>query len=301
MDSMMLRSMLFAPASHARRVEKAFQVDADAVIVDLEDAVAHAEKASARQTLGARIPRSRTTLAYVRVNGFQSEHFLADLCAAASAGVDGVILPKVEARDQLVIADWILAQEERRLGLSHCSIDLVPHFESAVGLSRAAEILGASSRLRRAGFGGGDFAADMNLHPSRDEGELMPFRAALVLASRYVGIESPIDSVWSELKDLEGLRRSAEAARRAGFQGKRCIHPDQVPIVNEVFTPSEQEIARAERIVAAFDAAEARGTAAIRVANEFVDYPVAARARRVLSFRDHLKSNAQSGAGANPK
>jgi citrate lyase subunit beta/citryl-CoA lyase len=290
----MFRSMLFAPANHARRVEKAFQLDADAVILDLEDAVAESEKAKARAQLRIILAAPRTRPAFVRVNGFPTPHFHDDLLAAAAAVADGIILPKVETRDQLVIADWLVGEEEKRQGLKPGAILLIPHFETAAGIGKAVEILSASSRVRWAGFGGGDFTADLNLDPSRDERELAPYRAALVLASRQAGIEPPLDSAWTDLNDLDGLREVAEASRRAGFQGKRCIHPDQIAIVNQVFTPSARDIEKAENVVAAFDQAEASGNAAIRVGDAFVDYPVAARARRVLAIRDRLRASAGS-------
>ncbi len=117
---------------------------------------------------------------------------------------------------------------------------------------------------------------------SREETELLPFRAGFVTISRAAGLEPPLDTVWVDLKDTEGFVRSVEHVRALGFQGKMCIHPDQVPLANRAFTPTEAQVADAQRLVAAFDEAEARGLASIQLEGRFIDYPIVHAARRVL-------------------
>ncbi|HVC56121.1 MAG TPA: CoA ester lyase [Stellaceae bacterium] len=277
-----LRSFLFAPGNHARRVEKALSLDADAVILDLEDAVATAEKPATRALVAAALQRTRRGRLYVRVNAVDSEFCYGDLVAVVRPGLDGVILPKVESAAGLATIDWLLAQLERERGLMPGGIDLIPIIETARGLDRLGAILAAGTRVRRVAFGAGDFTLDVNMAWSRDEAELAQARAAIVVASRAAGIEAPLDTVWVDLPDRDGLEASSRTALGFGFQGKMCIHPDQIAVVNRVFTPSEAEIAFAERVAAAFAKAEAEGSAAIQLDGKFIDYPIVYRAQRVL-------------------
>ncbi len=281
-DSRPLRSFLFAPGNHARRVEKALTLDADAVILDLEDAVATAEKTATRDLIVTALQRPRRGQLYVRVNAVDTQFCYGDLVAVVRPGLDGVILPKVESAAGLATVDWLLAQLERDRDLPAGDIDLIPIIETACGLDRVGAILAAGTRVRRVAFGAGDFTLDVNMIWSRAETELAHARATIVTASRAAGIEAPLDTVWVDLPDGEGLEASARTALGMGFQGKMCIHPDQIPIVNRVFTPSDAEIAFAERVAAAFTKAEAEGSAAIQLDGKFIDYPIVYRAQRVL-------------------
>jgi citrate lyase subunit beta/citryl-CoA lyase len=277
-----LRSLLFAPGNHARRVEKALSLDVDAVILDLEDAVAIAEKSAAREAVVAALERPRRGLLYVRVNAIDTQFCYGDLVAVVRSGLDGIILPKVESAAGLATIDWLLAQLERDCGLSLGDIDLIPIIETARGVQQIDAILAAGARVRRIAFGAGDFTLDVNMAWSRSETELAHARAVVVTASRASGIDAPLDTVWVDLTDPEGLEASARTALGYGFQGKMCIHPDQIAVVNRVFTPSEGEIAFAERVAAAFANAEAQGSAAIQFDGKFIDYPIVYRAQRVL-------------------
>ena len=277
-----LRSFLFAPGNHARRVEKALSLDADAVILDLEDAVAITEKAATRKVVGAAIERPRRGLLYVRVNAADTEFCYGDLVAVVQPGLDGIILPKVESAAELATIDWLLAQLERDRELPIGGIDLIPIIETARGMQQIDAILAARTRVRRVAFGAGDFTLDVNMTWSRSETELAHARALIVTASRAGGIDAPLDTVWVDLTDKQGLEASARTAFGYGFQGKMCIHPDQIEVVNRVFTPSDAEIAFAERVTAAFTKAEAEGSAAIQLDGKFIDYPIVYRAQRVL-------------------
>jgi citrate lyase subunit beta/citryl-CoA lyase len=278
----LLRSFLFAPGNHPRRVEKALTLDADAVILDLEDAVATAEKVTTRAAIAAALTQPRTGLLYVRINAADTEFCYGDLVAVAHHGLDGMILPKVESPATLTTIDWVLQQIERERGLAEGGIDLIPIIETARGLTQLDAILAAGIRVKRIAFGAGDFTLDVNMQWKRDEAELSYARARIVTASRAAGLEAPLDTVWVDLQDAEGLEASARAALAYGFQGKMCIHPNQVAAVNNVFTPSEDEIAFAERVVAAFTKAEAEGVASIQLDGKFIDYPIVYRAQRVL-------------------
>jgi citrate lyase subunit beta / citryl-CoA lyase len=277
-----LRSLLFAPGNHARRVEKALSLEVDAVILDLEDAVAIAEKAATREVVAAALERPRQGLLYVRVNAVDTEFCYGDLVAVVQPGLDGIILPKVESAAGLATIDWLLAQLERDRGLPPGNIDLIPIIETACGLQQIGAILAAGTRVRRVAFGAGDFTLDLNMAWSRSEIELAYARAVVVTASRASGIDAPLDTVWVDLTDPEGLETSARTALGYGFEGKMCIHPDQIAVVNRVFTPSDAEVALADRVSAAFASAEAEGRAAIQLDGRFIDYPIVYRAQRVL-------------------
>jgi len=285
------RSYLFAPGNHARRVEKAFTLGADAVILDLEDAVALAEKEAARKPVAeALAKKSGASRGYVRVNAMGTPFCFRDLMEVIGKGVDGVVLPKVESAADLHAIDWLIANLERERGLPPGAIDLIPTIETAAGMQRVERILQARGlkpysgtwRVRRIAFGAADYALDLGITPSDSGEELLHARQRLVLASRDANVEPPLDSPWFRLKDLEGLRTSIAASRRMGFQGRMCIHPEQVAPVNEGYAPSAAEVARAERIVAAFRQAEAKGSAAIQVDGQMIDYPLVREAERLL-------------------
>jgi len=252
------------------------------VILDLEDAVATAEKAATRAIIAATLARPRSGLLYVRVNAADTEFCCGDLVAVVQPGLDGIILPKVESPATLTTIDWVLLQIERERGLAERSIDLIPIIETARGLRDVDPILASGTRVRRVAFGAGDFTLDVNMIWNRNEAELSYARAAIVTASRAAGIEAPLDTVWVDLQDAEGLEASARSALAYGFQGKMCIHPNQIAVVNRVFTPSTEEVTFAERVVAAFAKAEAEGVASIQLDGRFIDYPIVYRAQRVL-------------------
>jgi citrate lyase subunit beta/citryl-CoA lyase len=252
------------------------------VILDLEDAVAIAEKPATRTAVAATLTASRTGLLYVRVNAADTEFCCGDLVAVVRSGLDGIILPKVESPATLTTIDWVLLQIERERGLAERSIDLIPIIETARGLRGIDAILASGTRVKRVAFGAGDFTLDVNMIWNRNEAELAHARAAIVTASRAAGIEAPLDTVWVDLQDQEGLEASARTALAYGFQGKMCIHPNQIAVVNRVFTPSEEEVAFAERVAAAFAKAEAEGVASIQLDGRFIDYPIVYRAQRVL-------------------
>jgi citrate lyase subunit beta/citryl-CoA lyase len=278
----LFRSFLFAPGNHPRRVEKALTLDADAVILDLEDAVATAEKVATRAAIAAALTRPRSGPLYVRVNAADTEFCCGDLVAVVQPGLDGIILPKVESPATLTTIDWVVRQIERERGIEEGGADLIPIIETARGLAHLDAILATGTRVKRIAFGAGDFTLDVNMQWKRDEAELAYARARIVTASRAAGLEAPLDTVWVDLQDAEGLEASTRAALACGFQGKMCIHPNQVTVVNNVFTPSDDEITFAERVVAAFEKAEAEGISSIQLDGKFIDYPIVYRAQRVL-------------------
>ncbi len=282
------RTFLFAPANHPRRTEKAFTLGADAVILDLEDACAVSEKIPSRAKVVEAMKLPRTCLGYVRVNPMSTSYAYGDLQETIQAGLDGVVLPKVETAAEAQTADWLITQLERERGLELGSIDLMPIIETALGVANLASILATTDRIKRVAFGAGDFTLDLGLRWSRNELELLTYRNQIALLSRAAGKEPPIDTVWVDLKDAEGFEQSTLHIKDLGYQGKMCIHPDQIAVANRCFTPTPEQVARAQRVVDAFAAAEATGSSSIQLDGQFIDYPIVYAAQRVLAIHDKI-------------
>ena len=278
------RSFLFAPGNHARKVEKVFGCGADHVILDLEDAVAKAEKVATRALVVEALKRPRKGGAYIRVNAFNTEFCYGDAVAVVGPRLDGIILPMVESREQIVAFDWLVGSLERERGLPPGGIDIIPIIETAKGIAHARAIAAAGTRAKRMAFGAGDYTLDMNMEWTLAESEREHARAEMTVASRAAGLEAPIDTVWVHIKDLEGLASSAKRAKQLGFQGKMCIYPPQVAVVHGAFMPTETEVAFARRVVAAFEAAEREGSSSIQLDGFFIDYPIVYKARRTLEL-----------------
>jgi citrate lyase subunit beta/citryl-CoA lyase len=282
------RTFLFAPANHPRRTEKAFTLGADAVILDLEDACAVSEKIPSRAKVVEAMKLPRTCLGYVRVNPMSTIYAYGDIQETIQAGLDGVVLPKVETAAEAQTADWLITQLERERGLELGSIDLMPIIETALGLANLASILATTQRIKRVAFGAGDFTLDLGLRWSRSELELLTYRNQIALLSRAAGKEPPIDTVWVDLKDAEGFEQSTLHIKDLGYQGKMCIHPDQIAVANRCFTPTPEQVARAQRVVDAFAAAEAAGSSSIQLDGQFIDYPIVYAAQRVLAIHEKI-------------
>jgi citrate lyase subunit beta/citryl-CoA lyase len=264
------RSFLFVPATRPERFAKALGSGADAVIIDLEDAVAPSDKAQARRLLaqawsGLEAVHSRVL---IRVNAANTTWHEEDLKLLGELNVAGVVLSKAEDAAQL-------SQMTATLG-SACA--LIPLIESVAGLD-AADALASSPQVMRLAFGNLDFQADAGLACGPDQAELTPVRLALLLASRRALLPPPIDGVTADMHDGDQLARDLLRCRSAGFGAKLCIHPKQVAAVNAAFTPSPAEIDWARRVVAA---SQATGGGVVSLDGRMVDAPVLRLAQRVL-------------------
>jgi citrate lyase subunit beta/citryl-CoA lyase len=283
------RTYLFAPGNHYRKVEKVFAAGADAAILDLEDAVAVAEKEATRATVAAALQHPRTCRAYVRINALDTPFAFGDLEAVVRPGLDGIVLPKVERAADIQMVDWVITSLERKHGLPEGGIDLMPILETGRGIADARAICATGGRMRRVSFGAGDYTRDMGMEWTMIEHEVDPARAEVVLASRINNLEPPIDTVFIHIREHDAFRASCQRVRQMGFQGKLCIHPDQVGQANAVFTPSPEVLAHARKIVAAFAEAEAAGSASIQVEGYFVDYPIVEKARRIVALAEAIE------------
>lgn len=282
------RTVLFAPANDLRKAGKALLLEADGVVLDLEDAVAFSEKRKARITIQEALNLPRKGRVFVRINSAQSDFILGDLLAVVgSSKIDGIVLAKTESAEEVRQVDWLITKLEKERELPKGQLEVVPFIESARAVLDSHVIASACSRVHRLFFGGIDYLLDIGASYSKEA--LFFARSQLVAASRAAGIESPIDTVYPDLKDDEGLIADAWQARLLGFQGKLVIHPRQVGPINEVFTPSEAEIEWARKIVTAFEEAEAGGVAVIQVDGKMIEYPIVNRARQILALANIVK------------
>lgn len=262
-------TFLFVPADRPRRLSRAWEAEADAVIADLEDAVAPQAKPAAREMLDVQlVAGSPRGLLCVRINPIDTEDAHADLeLVNRWAQIDAIVLPKATT-----------AQLRGRV----FQTPVIALIETATGLQEAAEIA-ATPGVERLMLGSVDLAADLGVELGADSPILATARATLAIASAAAGIAAPIDGVWTDLNDEVGLRAETQAARSAGFTAKACIHPDQLEPVKAELTPSAEELARAREIVSAAEQAELDNEGAITVGGQMVDRPVAERARRLLA------------------
>ena len=282
------RTLLFVPADNQRKAGKALMLNADGVVLDLEDAVAISEKSKARQSLKEVLILPRRGDVFIRVNSAQTDFILADLQAAVVEGIKGIVLAKSESAEEIRQIDWLMGLLEKERGLPAGALEIIPFIESANAIINAYTIAAASPRVSRMFLGGVDYVQDIGTNFSKAGTELFYARSQLVVASRAAGIEAPIDSVYPDFKDIEGLVADAKLVRQMGFQGKLAIHPGQIGPLNEVFAPTAEEIAWAKKIVVVFDESEAKGLAILQVDGKMIEYPIANRARRILHLAELL-------------
>jgi len=291
----LFRTILFAPGNRERMLAKVGKSGADAVVLDLEDAVPAAEKEATRRALGgavARIAEEDGADVFVRINpladvtGFSVACGAEDIAAVVVPRLCGVVLPKAEEAGQILAADRLLREAERAAGRGAESVFLLAIVENARGVERAGEIAAADvgGRPFWLAFGAGDYTNDLGVEWPLDEFTFDYPRARIAAASRAAGREKPLDTVWIRLDDEEGLAASCERARALGMFGKFCIHPKQVPAANRAFTPTAEAAARAREVVEAFEAATARGEASVTVDGRMVDYPVVEAAQKTLAL-----------------
>ncbi|MGI9599345.1 MAG: HpcH/HpaI aldolase/citrate lyase family protein [Acidimicrobiales bacterium] len=294
-----VRSMIFTPGHRRDLIEKAIASGTDAVIVDLEDAVAAEEKPNARAGL-ADLPPSAVPL-YVRTNGIETGLLWDDVIAAGNADIAGLVIPKAEDPNLLREIDGALRALEMTSGREVGRMVVIPLIESGLGVRNTYDMMRSCDRVRSVLFGGGeqgDLVADLGVEWTPEGTGLMHARSKVLLDARAAGIEHPMEAVFMDFRNPDGLRVECELARTLGYVGKVAIHPAQIPIIHEVFTPSEEEIAHHRRIIDEFDKALAEGTASISVDGKMVDYAVA-RVARVVLARAEVAERASNRSGGN--
>jgi len=289
-----MRTALFVPGNRPERIDKALRLDADAVIVDLEDAVPVNLKSYTRNIVRDKIRNNTGGIIFVRLNSLETGHTREDLDAVVTDDLRGVMLPKVEGADHVAKINTMIIDVERARERDADSIVLLLLIETALAVENISAIVTAASRLKRTSmiaFGAVDFALDMGITLSSGGDELLYPRAKIAVSTRSGNLPPPIDTPFVlDLKDLEALEKDALRAKSLGFGGKLCIHPNQIAIVNKVFTPTEEEIEKATMVVKCFQEAEAQGISAIQVEGKFIDYPVVEQARRILDMAEYLSN-----------
>jgi len=288
-----IRTALFVPGTRLDRVGKALATKADAVIIDLEDAVPLASKASARDAVAGFLGELAPRKIIVRVNGADTAYFQDDIRRVVGAGLAAVIVPKVESADDVSLINAALLQAEEAQGLESGRLPMIALIETARAVDNISQIARAQTqpaRLYTFALGAADYTLDLGIEITKGGNELHYVRSRLPIACRAAGLEPPLDTPFMiDLKDIPALEADAMRAKQLGFQGKLCIHPNQIDVVNRVFSPQPEEIQMALKVIQAFEAAEAGGQAAIQVDGKFVDYAVVVRARRILQIASSLE------------
>jgi citrate lyase subunit beta / citryl-CoA lyase len=261
----------------------------DVAILDLEDGVPPDEKDRARATIASVLDvasKGGGPARFVRINREPAARG-ADLAAILRAGLDGIVAPKVDHPDEIIDLCRELDGREAAGGIDHGSIRIVPSIESARGLIEAHAIAASGDRVIALLFGAEDFARDLGLPAEREAeaSELLYARSAMVVAAAAARRDA-IDGIWPDVTDAEGLRRDALQARRLGFSGKSLIHPGQIDMINDVFSPSVAEVSYARRVIDAFEGAQRKGLGAVALDGRLLDHPIVERARRTLERSD---------------
>jgi citrate lyase subunit beta/citryl-CoA lyase len=280
-----LRSWMFVPGNRRRFIDKALEeTRPDAVYLDLEDGVPPQEKALAREQIAEALARPATgVVRYVRVNRAGTDWWREDVEAVLVPGLDGICLPKVEDEEEVHLMRAELERFELDSGVAAGHVRILLAVESALGLLRAPALAACHERVSGLMFGAEDFALDLGLGTRREAeaAELVHARSSLVVAAASAHVMS-VDGVFPDLEDEDGLWADVRQARRLGFHGKSTFHPKQMQVINEVFTPSADELEYARRVVTAFEEAQARGDGAVAVGGQLVDLPIVVRAQQLL-------------------
>jgi citrate lyase subunit beta / citryl-CoA lyase len=287
------RSWMFVPGHRQKMIDKALGLNADAIMLDIEDGVAPNEKDTARQLIAEALGHEKapnSPARFVRINAIGHSRMDADLAAVVRPGLEGLVCPKVETAEEVRKVDAILNEREPQLNMTRGGVKLLIAIESPRGLLNAPAIAACSPRVCGLMFGAEDFGRELGLPTSR-EGEardMLYARSAMVVAAASAHVQA-VDGVWVDLKDPEGLVGFARQSRQLGFSGMSSIHPSQIDPINSHFSPTAEEITYAREVVKAFEAANARGDGSIAFGGQLIDRPIVERARRTLEMAKSLK------------
>ena len=276
--------MMFIPGNNPGMMQDAYIYGPDSIMLDLEDSVTMAEKDAARLL----VYNALKTVDYgniervVRINPLSTPYGKKDVEAVVKAGVDVIRMPKTETADEVRELEAEILKVEEEIGCVGRT-QIMAAIESALGIVNAYQIASASSRMMGIALGAEDYTANLKTMRSNEGIELQLARETIVVAARAAGI-SCFDTVFSNLEDMEIFRKEVEFIKTLGFDGKSIINPRQIDVVNEVFTPTEKEIAKAQTIIAAIKEARQRGSGVISVNSKMVDRPVVIRAERIIAL-----------------
>ncbi len=280
----LLRSIVFVPGNRSNMLERALSFGADIIMVDLEDSVPPGEKSAACELATEWVPRLAEAgkQVMVRVNALETGLAANELSAVVSHDLAGISIGKGNTAWDLQQVDQLLAPLEAKAGLEPGSIKVIPWIETAMAIVHVYEMARASQRIVGIAFGAEDYTNDMGV-VRNDFGEECYFaRSAVAVAARAAGVAG-LDGPFVGFRDPDGLRTDASAARRMGYTGKFAIHPAQIDIINETFSPKPEDVAYARRVVEAWDEAEAAGRGSLSIDGRMVDVPVVKRAQNLLA------------------
>lgn len=296
MDSI-LRTMLFVPANRWRMITSAATEGEDAVILDLEDACPIGEKETGRIFARDSIPmlKEKAMDVFVRVNSLDTGLMEEDIGYVVGKGLDGIMLPKSESREDIVTLDQLLRKEEEKKGLELDSIAIIPLLESPKGILAVSEIISASQRVVGVSFGAGDYSREIGAGMgvtklSPEEYSLMVFhvRSSIALAARAASVLAIDAPFFGLVIDIEALIKESQEAKLLGFTGKQVVHPRHVDPVNQVFSPAKEDIDLAKQVIEAYDEARARGLGATSFGGRMIDYGSYRRAVNLLSIAEAI-------------
>ncbi len=282
-DSRLRRSLLYVPGNMPSMLQNIGVFRCDAVMIDLEDAVPPAEKDAARRLVRRFLEgfRERNKEVLVRINPLDTRWGLDDLREVLPAMPDGVRLPKADTPEIVERLDTRLTEFEEELGLEIGRFKILPSIESADGVINCIDVSRSSDRILGLAFGAEDYTASMEIERSKGGQELMNARSRVVWAAKAAGVQA-IDTIFADVKDVDGLRRETEIVKGLGFTGKSLVNPRQIEVVHEVFAPKPEEIAHALQVIDAIQRAREMGTGVISLGGKMVDAPVVKRAFRVI-------------------
>ncbi len=286
-----LRSPLFVPGNMPRMLERALGLRPDAFIPDLEDSVPQDEKANARSVTASHLERLAATGRPVipRVNSKDSGLLEEDLSDIVGPHIFGVSFGKVDSAADVDEVAAVVERSEQRAGLALGSVKLVPWIESAMAIVNAHEICASSDRIVAVAFGAEDFTNDMEIQRRDDDRELAYPRSAVAIAARAAGVLA-IDTPFFAFRDPEALRENSGESRGFGFRGRFAIHPAQIDVINQVYSPSDSEVEHARAVIAAFDEATRQGRGSTSLDGKVVDIPVVKRAQALLDLAEAMRT-----------
>ena len=292
----LLRSLIFVPGNRPNMLEKSRSFDADVVVADLEDSVPPGEKVNAREIVARLIPSlsggGRKVM--VRLNSLDTGLTRDELSAVVGPGIYGVSVGKAESAGEVRECDRLIGVAEREAGLDFGTLKLIPWIENARAVMAVSEIAAASKRVVALAFGAEDYTDDMGIQRTDDGQEVHLPRAMMAIAARAAGLAA-LDSPYVRYQDPDGLRRDVGLVRSLGYKGKFAIHPAQLDIINEMFSPSGEELEYARRVVRVWEEAESAGRGSTSLDGNMIDVPVVKRARNLLALAGEMAGRSGEG------
>jgi citrate lyase subunit beta / citryl-CoA lyase len=284
------RSLLYVPGSSPQMINKALGLKVDTIIFDLEDAVSLREKDNARRTVTEYISIAKGTgkEVLVRVNTTNSLFGIKDILAVVPEGPDALIIPKAEEAS-IITADAIVGAIEQSLGWEENTVRIVPLLETVYSIQNAYKILSASKRINGVQFGAEDLTTELEIPRTKKGDELRYARSTLVFAGKTLGIDI-IDSPFTDIQDQEGLIDEINTVKALGMTGKTCIHPIQISVINEMFTPNRDDVEYSKRVLEAFEFSEKQGKGVCVLDGKMIDNPVADRARKIIKKAEIIRN-----------